>query len=387
MQQGKMPQEKLLYTFRESGKILGLKTSVISELTEHRELTVVCGKYIHAKELERFAAGDTAAGKHLLTDYTKYAYESIIKDEQEATTLAGYEYYLLYIYRFPGFENVFIEDINPDDIKEFFKNVQLKNGQTPSISILLKIKFLLNRVFDIALEENIIKRSPMRFLKNFLNGKKSQSERDRAAAIPFETLKAALREVRGNDTYAPIILTLLHTGMRIGEVIALEYGNINFEMGYIRVVKAYKRVPDPAQSSDEYKGRVGGPKTEGSARDIYVHKSLLKMLRKRKQDSGGQKLVFPNKFGEIYSYSGLRNSVSRFWAARGINPRAVHFHLFRHSYGTYMEAAGVKESVCRELMGHRSGGDAHSVYIDVLPEQKREAAMLYYEYMKEIFVA
>jgi integrase len=383
--------DKTLFTPEESGALLGVSPEIIRELIESSELAALCGgKYIHRQELRRFGVDTFEPPQtRLLTDYVRYAYENIIRDEQEVTTLASYENDLLYIYRWEPFREMTLGEVKAADVKNFLDNVKLKNGSAPCVSVKRKVKFLLNRVLETAVEEGLLDRNPMNPVKNILNGSKSRAatEKSRAGAIPLPLLKSAMRVIKKSERYFPIIVTLLHTGLRIGELIALEWRCIDFKRGVIRVEQSYKRVRDPGRSKERYKGWIGEPKTAGSRREIYVHASLLEMLKLRKAGSGGCRLVFPTKRGELDSYSSLRRGISKYWQAHGVEPHSVHFHLFRHSYGTYMEAAGVKESVCRALMGHSGEGDAHGVYIDVLPKQKRKAAAMYYAYMRDVFEA
>lgn len=121
----------------------------------------------------------------------------------------------------------------------------------------------------------------------------------------------------GNSFYGDLFLALLYTGCRVGELIALEWRDIDFKNGFF-----YIRHTD-------YHGQLQSPKTDESTRKIPISaefKSIL--LRKRVVGISGR--VFRNTLGKPVNYRSLLDSWHRLLEIAGLPP--VGLHTLRHPY-------------------------------------------------------
>jgi excisionase family DNA binding protein len=154
--------------------------------------------------------------------------------------------------------------------------------------------------------------------------------------------------------FQDLILVIVRTGMRLGEVRELRKKDIHLDSARIRVAR---------QRTQE--GKVTTPKY-GKARTVLVPIDALEVLRKRLQNLEPGELVFakpkgytaphrpepPAKGGEPWSHRDLWGVVQRATEAAGID-RNIGVHTLRHTFATHAVAAGVPLSVVSRQLGHR----------------------------------
>ena len=148
-----------------------------------------------------------------------------------------------------------------------------------------------------------------------------------------------------NNTNIGILLTM-YSGMRIGEICALKWSDIDLQSGIIRISKTVQRINDKIGSS-KTKIIVGSPKSRTSEREIPIPNCLVNILNERRQNennyilSGTHKLIEPrtmqNRFKSVLKKCGIRN---------------VNFHLLRHTYATVCIENGFDAKTVSELLGH-----------------------------------
>lgn len=137
------------------------------------------------------------------------------------------------------------------------------------------------------------------------------------------------------------IVVLAYTGMRVGEMYALQWEDIDWEREAIEIQRAVSR------------GHVTTPKT-GVGRSVYMPPPVAAALRAHRQEqlrAGAAPLVFPSTTGGHRATSGLRKALEL--AAEGARID-VHVtpQVLRRTFNTLMMAAGVDRIVLRAQMGH-----------------------------------
>jgi integrase len=155
--------------------------------------------------------------------------------------------------------------------------------------------------------------------------------------------------------------TQLATGMRIGELVALRWTDVDLEQGVIAVrATAYR-----TQRQERTKTRSGG-------RRVHLDPATLALLREQRSRTRGD-VVFPSAAGTQQSADNLRH---RDWAAilrrAGIDHASPH--ALRHTMATHMLDAGVVPTVVAERLGHAHVGVTLAVYTHVLAGQHQDAA-------------
>ena len=199
-----------------------------------------------------------------------------------------------------------------------------------------------------------------------------------AAHMPvvISTSSIALQKAIDTD-YIPELsrILLLHgvTGMRIGELCALDINDINREQKYIDITKSAGRRKD--KYTGEVSIKVGPPKTKHSRRRIPLLPSVEVMLDRQiqlaaeLQNKAGEKwkentLIFPTDEGNIHDLSGLRSSIGRVLKRAGLPHMTIH--ALRHTYATTALNAGVAAQNVARLLGHKDGATTLKFYAHYL---------------------
>lgn len=187
----------------------------------------------------------------------------------------------------------------------------------------------------------------------------------KVCALTIEEQKILLYNSK-NSFYGDLFLFLLYSGLRVGELIALRWSDVDIYNGIIKITRT------------DYRGREQDVKTASSQRDIPIS-SELKTLLKRHFVVGGQ-YVFTNTLGGKVNYRSLLDCWHTFTAAAGLPLCGVH--VLRHTYATNALRAGVNIKVLSELLGHKSITVTLNIYTDVAADDKHHAACQISEFLE-----
>ncbi len=168
----------------------------------------------------------------------------------------------------------------------------------------------------------------------------------------------------GKDRLFGIVLCL-YTGLRIGELMALQWADIDLRKGVLSVTKTCR---------DFWRGGrcvrlLDTPKTASSKRGIPVPKQLLPRLRAIGARSASP-FVISGKAGEDISLRAYQKMFERFLAREGIPHRG--FHALRHTFATRALECGMDVKTLSELLGHKNAAITLNRYVHSLLEHKRE---------------
>lgn len=163
------------------------------------------------------------------------------------------------------------------------------------------------------------------------------------------------------------ILLCLYTGMRIGEICALMWGDINIEEQYLFVHKSMQRV-QTGDKDVKTKVIIQTPKSDCSIRKIPIPDEMLQLLiQSRKQDDA----FFLT--GMIHSYMEPRSMENRFKTMTGIcGISNINFHALRHTFATRCVELGFDIKSLSEILGHASVNITLNRYVHPSMELKQE---------------
>lgn len=197
-------------------------------------------------------------------------------------------------------------------------------------------------------------------------------------------VKAVCGEIdQGKLTCLPVLISIL-TGMRIGEVIGLRWGDVDFEHNLISVERNVTRAQDPVTGKDRL--FVGAPKTANGYREIPV----LPLLRRVFRQVGGRD---PEKHHYICGAlndkaeprlpSVVRDSYKRFLKRHRL-PK-INFHGLRHTYATLLVESGSDIKTISTLLGHSNVSLTLNLYVHPSLDSKRRATNKAFRKLKTLF--
>jgi len=160
-----------------------------------------------------------------------------------------------------------------------------------------------------------------------------------------------------DDRYRVLLLAAALTGLRQGELLGLQWGDVDWQARKVYVRRSWSG------------GRMYDPKTKASRRRVPIPDELLTPLREWRLacPKGELDLVFPNGDGKPQHPSNLLRR-GFFPALRRAGLRRIRFHDLRHTYASLLIAQGYNIKTVSTLMGHSSIKITMDVYTHLLPD-------------------
>jgi len=148
----------------------------------------------------------------------------------------------------------------------------------------------------------------------------------------------------------PIFFTFLNTGMRRGELVNLEWSDIDFENSVIKIQKKSFWLPKTGE------------------REIPMNPELRLLLERVPKKSN---FVFPSPMGKKFKEDKIRQKLIKIAKAAGI-PNLTEVHALRHTVASRLIAKGTDLPTVQKLMGH-SSIETTMIYSHQTTEQLRNA--------------
>lgn len=221
-----------------------------------------------------------------------------------------------------------IERIDAEDIERWRAGLSCSNRTSQ------KYLIVLNGIFKRAMKVYRLPSNPMTLVER--PRVRQSSEIDVLSATEVRTL---VRET-STELYKALILTAAFTGLRMGELLALRWGEVDFAAETIRVVRSFT-------IGGESSPKSGKPRSVPMVREVAT---TLARLSQREHFTGDNDLVFAGVAGSHVDSKDLRAEYKAALTRAGL--RNLCFHDLRHTFGT--RAVEQAESILelKEWMGH-----------------------------------
>ncbi len=193
-------------------------------------------------------------------------------------------------------------------------------------------------------------------------------------------VRVFLEAARQTPYYALFYLALF-SGMRRSELLALQWGDVDLDLGQVFVTRTLHHLRD---GSTVFRT----PKTAKGRRLIALPPSASLMLREHRekqeidrlflgQSSQNSDLVFSRPGGEPL----LPDTVTHTWIklVRRVGLTGVRFHDARHTHATLLLKQGIHPKVVQERLGHATIATTLDIYSHVLPGLQEAAAIRFDE--------
>lgn len=176
--------------------------------------------------------------------------------------------------------------------------------------------------------------------------------------------------VRSNFTFMNLgIYICLCAGLRIGELCALVWDDIDVDSGVIRISKTIQRIYVVDGPDRHTELSIDAPKSRNSIREIPIPKDLLRMLKPLKRIVNGSFFVLTNlpQPTEPRTY---RNYYKRLMKQLGMPD--LKFHGLRHSFATRCIESRCDYKTVSVLLGHSNISTTLNLYVHPNMDQKRK---------------
>lgn len=334
------------------------------------------------KELAKFQV-EVEAGEYIAPEkmvFSKFVTEWNEKygtKHLELKTLESYSH-MLRNHIIPTFGHKRLDEIKPLHIITLLKTLEQddarKDGKTGGLSstTLRFIHRILKDIFDRAVEWRVIKESPVQAIKR---PKVAKTNVD----VYCESEVSELLEALSNEPihWKLMIKLALTTGLRRGEILALEWKNVNLEQRLIEV----------NQSLTYVKGKniIKSPKTKNSIRRVSIPEVLVEDLKRYKAQcirereqmaecwaGGDHFFVFSAWNGKPYYHTAPGTWLRRFLKRKKLKP--IRFHDLRHTSATLLINQGVHAKTIAGRLGHADIRTTMNIYGHALLDADQVAA-------------
>ncbi len=240
---------------------------------------------------------------------------------------------------------------------------QVVQGRSKKVSAktLLNEIGLLQSIFSLAVENDLLVRSPVRSKHK---PKVVHTEKQIWTPEQIRKILAALP-----DQHRPLFTCAACTGFRVGELLALTWSDVSFEAQTISIRNSL------------WGKQLVRPKTEASIRILYAGPLLMGILRGHRSRSVRCEpvdWVFGRPDGQPWNADVLRRDVLYPVLDRLQIPRPARnsgFHCFRHSAGSFVNSQTGNLKLAQKLLGHSRYETTANVYTHALSGEERVAAL------------
>jgi integrase len=225
-----------------------------------------------------------------------------------------------------------------------------------------KVGQLLRRFLDRMVEFGWIKSNPARKLPL------PRVEKEEMHPLDEQEVKRFLAVARSHRL-GPLWILALDTGMRQGEIIALEWKDIDFETGIVSITKS-------ARTSDKGGVRIKEVKTKASRRRIRLSPCTVETLRRWREQTPG-KIVFPTRGRGInHGKDRHTNKTCLLRTFRNLLVKAglplIRFHDLRHTHATLALPTTKNIKAVSARLGHSDIRVTLNTYAHYLPIMEEE---------------
>lgn len=288
--------------------------------------------YVKSGRIKEFlpkdALTETPHDKMLFKPYVESWMQTYKVQKLKPTTLSGYKSYLNQ-HLYPAFENKALEDIKTADIQNFLNVRKHLANKT-----LRQLLVFLREIFADAIEDKLLSKNPAISRKIVIPSDKV-TERQALSLEQMKSILSNLSKLQEDDKL--LLVLLLHTGCRRGEVLGLRWEDVDTENGLIHIQRNV--------TFSKNQPRIGSPKTEKGKRVIPLDAQLLAFIQPIKESGfivGGGETPLTQM-----AYKWMWQRISK-----TINLYGATAHVLRHTYLTLLAGTNVDIKTLQTIAGH-----------------------------------
>ena len=197
----------------------------------------------------------------------------------------------------------------------------------------------------------------------------TEQQKTEITVLTIDQQRRLMRHLTDHVTFLNLgILLCLHTGLRIGEVCALRWEDIDTSAGTLCVCRTIERIYTIANESKHTELLISTPKTPNSLREIPLSQSLLRLIKPLRKVLNPQFYILTNslKPTEPRTYRNYYRSL-----LSELNIPFIKFHGLRHSFATRCIESGCDSKTVSILLGHANISTTLNLYVHPNFDQKK----------------
>jgi len=275
----------------------------------------------------------------------------------------------------PYLANILLENLKPLHLQNFYDE-KLKNGKLDGKGGLsARTVLALHRIIHSALQQAVKWQLVIRNVAEAVEPPKAKKYK--ASFLTDKQTEELIAKAKNTDIYIPIMIAI-YTGARRGEILGLNWNNVDLEKGIIKIVDNLCATKNGLI--------IKQPKTNSGIRTIAISKSLVKILKNHKINQMKNKI----RLGESYKEN---NMVCCYEDGHLFNPKRfsakfnellqannlpmVRFHDLRHSHASLLVKMGVQPKEISSRLGHSNIGITMDLYSHLYEEADKEVANMF----------
>jgi len=262
-----------------------------------------------------------------------------------------YYQYFVRVHLYPQFGDMQLRLITRDAV-QLFLAAKLRSGL--SWRTVKSMRTAFGTIMAAAESAELVQSNPVRKTRFPRRGLTKQK-----AVIAPEKISELLDALPEPSQSLASLLVL--TGLRIGELLALRWRNVDLEHGVLRVTETV------------YDGHFDTPKTQRSQRSVPLGPGAIRILTARKPAVvNPDALVFGTREGSPFDRHNLsRRQLNS--TCKNLGLVGVGWHWLRHANATLLDAVGTPLGTVQALLGHSSSEITREVYLHSIPADARKA--------------
>lgn len=311
---------------------------------------------------------------YTLEEWIVFYLENYKKNEVKETTLSSY--FVIYRKHIKGtvLGRTKLKRISVNQLQSYYNS---KNADGYNAKTVKHIHILINSALNKAVQIRLISENVNKLV---ILPKRQTYE---AKVLSTEEVNRILDETREEKLY-PIIVLIIHTGLRKGEAMALKWENIDFKEKELRVEGSLCRVDVGTKEDGRiiHGYKILSPKTAKSKRTIPLtdiafdalklqQERQMKMKEYYKDIYNDEGFVFARYDGRYLNQRGFMDEYHAF--LEKYNIPNIRFHDLRHTFASLLLEAGESPKVIQELLGHSSITTTMDIYAHITKKGKIKA--------------
>lgn len=249
-------------------------------------------------------------------------------------------------------------------LQQFYNNL----SKTHTYTQIETLNTILKVFFNWCIDSGYLLKNPC--LRVNIKGNKTSIINNQNKDVEILTEKEIdkIKKYIKNTDFELIFLLDLATGLRQGELLALDWNNIDLEKGELKVERSVKEVYIYENENSKHIETVfQTPKTLNSFRTVSIPSSIIELLKSKKTKQG---LLFHDEDGQPLKAKNVATEWRK--VLKVCNIPHKKFHAIRHTYASMLLKNGVDINTVAELMGH-STISITQIYLHSSHSQKNNA--------------